>query len=142
MAKKNSISKNVTIAESGLVDDSVWKRSLKGRPVDLICQIRQKLLDENFNLNEKFNCNSRYFGYCIGQDKDKVFIYVQKKDLRIDLCIGRENEDKLTATGFNVKYVNNYQGRSGWLTGWHVPHNTKDTSTMMRWINKAFENTL
>lgn len=139
MAKKRRRSKNITMAESGLVDDSVWKRGLKDHSFVLICQIRQKLLDENFKLNEKYNRNSRYFGYYIGDDKDKVYIYVQDENLRIDLCISRKNEDKLKSLGFKVKHVDNYQGKAGWLTGWYVPHDTKKLNIVIESIKKAFE---
>lgn len=117
--------KYLVCAEKGLLKDSVWKRTLKDYPTDLVCSIREQLLKKVPGLTEKFNTNSRYFGYWTGADKDRVYIYLQRKELRIDLCVGRRFEAELRRAGFEVRYVNNFQGRAGWLTGWRVPHRSK-----------------
>ncbi len=55
--------KYLVCAEKGLLKDSVWKRILKDYPTDLVCSIREQLLKKILGLTEKFNTNSRYFGY-------------------------------------------------------------------------------
>ena len=140
--RRGKASKYIIYSEKGLLCDNQWKLYLDGHPIELLTELRRQLKEISSKLIEKFNYNSRYFGYCIGDDKDKVYIYVQKERLRIDLCIDRENEENLKSAGFNVKYVNNYQGRSGWLTGWRVPHNTKKINVVVKWLLKAFEGNL
>ena len=142
MSTKPNTSNNVILADAGLLKDSVWKRALQGYPTSLVCSIRKKLLREIPKVAEKFNTNSRYFGYWTGIDKDRAYIYVQKKGLRIDLCISRKFEIDLRKAGFKVKYVNNYQGRAGWLTGWRVPHSTKNVTLIVKWLCKAFKEEL
>ena len=120
MDKKSNKSKNVIMAEVGLLKDSVWEPALLNYPTGLICSIRKRLLSKIPGITEKFNKRSRYFGYWTGTDKDRVYIHVQKKGLRIDLCIDRKFETDLRKAGFEVKFVNSFQGRADWLTGWHV----------------------
>ena len=131
--------KYLVCAEKGLLKDSVWKRILKDYPTDLVCSIREQLLKKILGLTEKFNTNSRYFGYWTATgETDRVYIYVQKKNLRIDLYISTEREADLQKADFEVRYVNNFQGRAGWLTGWRVPHTTKNIKTVAKWLLKAF----
>lgn len=137
--QKGKASKYVIYSEKGLLKDDQWKSYLNDRPTQLIAKIRNYLKKQIPGLAEKFNYNSRYFGLRVKDDKDRIYIYIQKKGLRIDLCIGREFEEKLQRAGFKVKYINNYQGRAGWLTGWHVPHDTKKLNIVLKWITKAFE---
>jgi len=130
--------KYLVCAEKGLLKDSVWKRTLKDYPTDLVCSIREQLLKKVPGLTEKFNTNSRYFGYWAATDEtDRVYIYVQKKGLRIDLYISTKCEADLRKSGFEVRYVNNFQERAGWLTGWRVPHNTTNIKTVVKWLLKA-----
>jgi hypothetical protein len=129
-------------AKRGMLSDTTWRCTLKDYPTSPICLIRERLLKKIPGLTEKFNSNSRYFGYWIGDDKDRAYIYIQKKNLRIDLCIGREFEEDIRREGFKVRYVNNYQGRAGWLTGWLVPHDTKKMNIVITWLLKAFEENL
>lgn len=129
----------VTIAKKGLLNRSVWRRSLEDYPTSLICQIREELSKRVPNLREKFNSNSRYFGFCKGEDEDRAYIYVQKKNLSIHLCISRDYAKELRKAGFEIRYVNNFQGRAGWLTGWRVPHSAKNLRTVMKWLCMAFE---
>ena len=136
---RGKASKYVIYFEKGLLKDDQWKSYLNDRPIQLVTKIRSHLKKQIPGLAEKFNYNSGYFGFRVKDDKDRIYIYIQKKGLRIDLCIGRENEEKLMSAGFNIKYVNNYQGRSGWLTGWHVPHDTKKLNIVLKWIIKAFD---
>jgi len=138
--KRGKQAKYVICAEKGLLKSSVWKRKLKDYPTDLVCSIREQLLKKVPGLTEKFNRNSRYFGYWTSadKDKDKAYIYVQKKDLRIDACISQDLEPDLQKAGFEVRYVNNFQGKVDWLTGWRVPHNTTNIKTVVKWLLKAF----
>lgn len=106
-------------------------------------------------MTEKFNPTTpglRYFGYKVrnrdaakndfskrSYGPDKAYIYIQKKNLRIDLDIDRKFEQELRKAGYEVRYSNNYQGRAGWLTGWYVPlFSTKDIKKVMKWLLMAF----
>lgn len=142
MRSKLRKSKNVILSEKGLVNGSVWESEMKDYPTTLVRLIRERLVKEMPTINEKVNTYGRYFGYWKGQDEDRVYIYVQKKGLRIDLCISREHEKDLQNQGYIVKYHNNYQGRAGWLTGWQVPHSTTDVDFVAQWLCKAFERNL
>lgn len=134
-----AIAKNLITANKGLTDESSWAECLDGYPTELLSEIRHRLLSNIDELEEKFNSKSRYFGYSRAASSDVMYIYAQKKHLRIDLNISRENEDFLRESGFTVKYVNNFQGRAGWLTGWQVPHDTQDIDIVASWVLKAFE---
>jgi hypothetical protein len=136
--KRGKKGKYLVLAKKGLVEDSVWKRTLKKYPTDLVCSIRVQLLKEVPGLIEKFNTNARYFGYSGETDKDRAYIYVQKKDLRIDLHISQDSKAELEKAGFEVRFIDNFQGKAGWLTGWRVPHTTKNIKTVMAWLLKAF----
>ena len=102
-------------------------------------------------MSEKFNTSNKppYFGYSVGDGKDKAYIYVQKKNLRIDLDLRRKNEidldlrrkyeEEIRNEGFKVNFVNNFQGQDGWLTGWYVPHSTKNINVVVKYLSKVFE---
>jgi hypothetical protein len=142
MSKKLRRSRNIESADVGLVKDVVWKKFLQDRDTALLHSIRKLLIKKVSGLTETFNKQSRYFGYWQGTEKDKAYIYVQKKNLRIDLCISREFEDNLKRAGFQVHYVNNYQGRTGWLTGWKVSHSATNVNLVVNWLCKVFEENL
>ena len=129
-------------AKRGLLNDTIWRCTLKNYPISLICLIRERLLKKIPGLTEKFNSNSRYFGYWIGDDKDRVYIYVQKEQLVIDLCISSDFATTLNKQGFRVKARDNFQGQKGWLTGWQVPQSTTDADCVVNWLCKAFEENL
>ena len=132
-------SRNVVRADKGLVDEVEWRAYLKGYPVDLALEIRRRLKRNVEGLAEKFNRKSRYFGYRRCGGPDVVYIYIQKQRLRIDLRIQRKYEEELRRSGFTVHYSHGFQGRAGWLTGWRVPHETRNTEVVLKWIQKAFE---
>lgn len=142
MSKKLRRSKNIESAGVGLVKDVIWRKFLQDRDTALLCSIRESLIKKIPGLTEEFNKQSRYFGYWTGADKDKAYMFVQKKGLRIDLCISRKNEKEINKEGFKVKFVNSFQGRSGWLTGWHVPHSTTKVDYVVNRLCKAFEENL
>lgn len=139
MNKEPNKSNNVILADAGLLEDTVWKRALQGYPTSLVCSIREKLLKNIPGITEKFNTNSRYFGYWIGADKDRAYIYIQKKALRIDLCISPSFKKDIEQNSFEVIPRENFQGQAGWLTGWQVPQSTLNLEPVVKWLCKAFE---
>ena len=136
MAMKNQ---NLIAVDQGLIDKVHWADCLRGYPTELFLDIRHFLRQNVDGLSEKFNRNSRYFGYRKKDGSDVLYIYVQKHRLRIDLNIDRKYKAELQKLGFTVNYVNNFQGRAGWLTGWQVPHDMDKTEQVKNWIHKAFE---
>ena len=124
----------------GLVEDYKWEAYLNKYPDGLIRQIRLKLAKRLHGLNEKFNYKSKYFGYCLKDGADKLYIFIQKKNLCIRVCISRDDyEGKIRRAGFEIRYSHNFQGRAGWLTGWYVPHSTKNINVVVKYLSKAFE---
>lgn len=133
---------NIIRAKQGLLNDKMWQRTLKNYPISLVCKIRERLLKKIPGLTEKFNTNSRYFGYWRDEEKDNAYIYVKKKTLRIDLCINRDDYEKKISkadANFEIRYSHNFQGRAGWLTGWYVSHDTKNLNGVVKYLSKAFE---
>lgn len=131
--------KYVIYAENGLVADKKWQAKLRGYPISLVCLIRAALADRIPGVTEKFNSNSRYFGYRIGTDRDRAYIYIQKKKLVIDLSISQSFTKKIRQMGFKVKFRNNFQDRAGWLTGWQVPQSTLNLEPVIEYLCQAFE---
>jgi hypothetical protein len=131
--------KYVKYAEKGLIKDGVWKNILQSYPSTLIKTIRQRLIAEIPNLNEKFNTKSRYFGYYTKDNEDRLYIYVQREKLVVDLCIQADLKDALIAQGFQVRPRDNFQAKHGWLTGWEIPQTTLNIKPVMKWLCKAFE---
>jgi hypothetical protein len=128
---------HVIRAKEGLLAKTHWQRTLQAYPTSLITRVRKKL-EKIPGITEKFNSNSRYFGYWIGDNKDRVYIYVQKKKLRIDLYIDRKFEENISKEISKVDYVNNWQGKAGWLTGWQVPQSTTNIDMVVKWLCNAF----
>lgn len=143
-------------AKVGLLKDKYWRDLLKDYPIDLLCVIRNGLKESIPLLAEKFNPTTpglRYFGYKVrnrdaakndfsklSYGSDKAYIYIQKKNLRIDLDIDRRKfERELIKAGYEARYSHNYQGQAVWLTGWYVPQSTTDVKTVLKWLRKAFE---
>lgn len=125
--------------DTGLLEDTAWKFEFCPYPIELLCSIRQALVETVPGLAEKFHPKLRYFGYRVGADKEKVYIYVLKKKLIIDLCINPSFIEELRRTGFKVKPRNNFQGQRGWLTGWEVPQSTLNIKPVVKWLCKALK---
>ncbi len=123
----------------GLLPAKIWKAQLRNYPIDLLSLIRKSILEKVPDLSEKFNQGGLYFGYRVGNCKDKAYIYVQKKNLIIDLCISRNFTKELKKSGFELKHRDNFQGRAGWLTGWRIPQSTLNPKRVVKWLCKALE---
>ena len=132
----------VVRANKGLLSRTHWQPDLHGYPISLISLIREKLQKKQPGITEKFNSNSHYFGYWLGDNKDRVYIYVQKKQLVIDLSISPDFVTAIKRQGFKVKSRDNFQEQNGWLTGWQVPQSTANVDLVINWICKAFEDDL
>ncbi|MFC1739315.1 hypothetical protein ACFL1G_09745 [Planctomycetota bacterium] len=126
----------------GLVEDYKWEAYLKKYPDELIRQIRLKLTERLSGLNEKFNHKSRYFGYWFLNGSDKLYIFVQKKNLCILLDISRHYEGEIRRAGFKIRHWHNFQGKADWLTGWYVPYSKTDVNFVVNRLCKAFEENL
>ena len=110
--------------EGGLVDNETIKYKLQGYPIDLAIQLRDRLVSELPGLREKLNFNSKYLGYANENRSDALYVYIQKKQLVLDVRVSKDDAEKLRIQGFKVNPRNNYQCRTGWLTGLAVPHDT------------------
>lgn len=97
---------------------------LQGYPTELLHRLRRRLAAACPKLREKFNPGSRYLGYANGPSRDALYIYVQKKALVMDMRLPADMTEDLRARGFDVRPRDNFQGRQGWLTGLHVPHDS------------------
>lgn len=120
---------NIVIASKGvLLPDEVIANALRGCPVDVVRRLRKELLAACPSLREKLNRNSRYLGYAMGNRSDALYVYVQKKRLLLDIRIPKEREEELRQQGFQIRPRDNYQSKSGWLTGLVVPADMADLS--------------
>lgn len=135
---KTPLPNNLAISPRGMFEKSVWQRHLDGYPTSLLCALRSALVQRVETLAEKFNKRGRYFGYRRQGTSDSLYVYVQKKRLVVDIRIDRSFERELTRKGFVVQYRNNFQGRSGWLTGWRIPHEAKGISFIVDFMARAF----
>lgn len=105
-------------SDSGLIPHWVWSPFFSGYPTDLIQLLREDLGKRIPNIREKVNVKLRYFGYSLAKSADKLFIYIQHKKIVIDIDIDQTG----TSPGFTYTFRNNFQRRSGWLTGWLIPY--------------------
>ena len=138
--KRGKKAKYIIYAQSGFLLNIDLEKTLEDYPTELIKSIRKKLNESIPNLTEKYNCNAHYFGYCKNKDADRVYIYLQKKQLRIDLQLDKKYINEIKNNGFEIVRVeNNFQDQKGWITGWHVPHSTKDLTIIMNYLTKVFE---
>ena len=121
---KEASSGNLVFPETGLLSDETLRSTLASHTLDTVMQFRNLLSAKCVGLREKLNRNSRYLGYATGERSDGLYVYVQKKGLRFDLRVSGDRADELRHKGFDVRPVDNYQAKAGWLTGLAVPHDT------------------
>lgn len=129
-------------AKSTLLDDCFFQPELQDYSMTVLDAIRKGLAKAIPELSEKFNTSSLYFGYNVGEDEDRAYIYVQKQNLVIDIHIEPSYVSELEKEGFVIKPRDNFQGQAGWLTGWQVPHDTKKMSVVIKRLLNAFEENL
>ena len=149
----NNVSREITRAgnhifkaKSALLDDCFFQPELQDYSVTLLDAIRKGLTKAIPELSEKFNTSSLYFGYNVGEDEDRAYIYVQKSTLVIDIKVELSSVSKyvseLVKEGFVIKPRVNFQGQAGWLTGWKVPQSVTDIDIVVNWLRKALERNL
>ncbi len=144
----------IPLAKIGLLKDNYWRSDLKNYPTDLLCEIRKSLAESVPRLAEKFNPATPtlpYFGYKVkisergnydpkrAYSEDRAYIYVRRDRLQIDLKIAPKFACEIRKAGFELKAKTNFQGKVGWLTGWHVPHSTEDLDSVVKWVVKALK---
>jgi len=122
--KRPKAAGELLIQEKGLLPEEALKAGLHGYPTDLIFYLRSRLAECCPTLRENFNPNTRYLSYGLDGGSYDLFVYVQKKDIVIDIRLPADRAEDLRGQGFDVRPRNNYQGRAGWLTGLFVPHDT------------------
>ena len=142
----NNVSREITRAgnqifkaKSTLLDDCFFQPELQDYSMKVLDMIRKGLAKAIPKLSEKFNTSSLYFGYNVGEDEDRAYIYVQKQNLVIDIHLEPSYVSELEKEGFVIKPRDNFQGQAGWLTGWKVPDSTEKIEVVMKWLHKAFE---
>jgi hypothetical protein len=129
-------SPNVVKADAGLLPDGLVWDVLKGYPQELLAALRKQLVTACPGLREKINRNSRYLGYSNG-GSDAVFVYVRKEDLLIDLKVSADLSVDLERLGFEVRPRDNFQAKSGWLTGMIVPHSIDKLADVVKLAMEA-----
>lgn len=80
---------------------------------------------------EKINRRSRYLGYA-NRGSDAMYVYVRKNDVLIDIRLSADLAEDLKLLGFEVRPRDNYQAKSGWLTGLIVPHDTDKFAKVLK----------
>ena len=136
-AKKTNLG-NVIIADIGLLPEELVWDVLRGYPQELVGELRKRLASEFPNLREKINRNSRYLGYSNGRS-DAMYVYVQKKNLLIDIRLSVDLADDLRRQGFEVRPRDNFQAKVGWLTGFIVPYDTANLDVIVELAVEALQ---
>ena len=126
------------IQEGGLLPNELIKDALYGYPTELVFYLRERLASEFPRLREKLNAKRcyRYLGYANGQT-DALYVYVQKRLLRIDIKLPQVRVAELRQCGFQVLPVKNFQWKAGWITGWRVPNDTIKRGTIVAFAIEA-----
>lgn len=149
-------SSNLIYPDSGqrIISDKQIVRFLKKeRQIEAVRMLRKSLSDEIRDLREKFNSNSKYFGYKrVTSEETKpdcLYIYLQNERFVVDIRLPRDETEKRLRTGrpgrfqFEVRPRNNFQYQSGWLTGWLIPYedlnNGERKEFVLRIMLKAFK---
>ena len=114
---------NVIKSDKGLLPDELVWDVFRGYPKGLVQELRERLAAEFPGLREKANRSSKYLGYS-NRHGDRVYTYVRKRHLLLDMRLAADMADDLKPQGFQVKPRDNYQAKVGWLTGVIVPHDT------------------
>jgi hypothetical protein len=125
--------------EEGLAEINTIKLKLQGYPLDLAFQIRSQLAAHFPALREKLNFNSNYLGYSNGNQSDALYVYIQKKQLVLDIRVSKEEVERLRNQGVRVNPRNNFQSKAGWLTGVSLPHDSDKLNVVMELALLALE---
>jgi hypothetical protein len=122
-------SDNLIFPKNGrpLISLKVLRKYLDPSQIADVEGLRKRLLEKMPDLQEKFNKKSKYLGYRRKDESDCLYLYLQRKRIVVDLRI-----DPQLLNGFEVKHRENYQGKSGWLTGWRIPYMDFVVSTMLK----------
>jgi len=138
---KSATTDNVVIADrGGLLPDEVLAGVFHDRPMDLVRELRKALLTACPSLREKINRNTLYLGYAREGRGDALYVYVQKKHLQLHVRVSQERGPEFRQQGFQIKPVDNYQSKAGWLTGLLVPHDTDRLEIVVRLALDALQN--
>ena len=124
---------------SGLVESETIRKKLRGYPLEIVFRLRDELMSRFPGLREKLNFNSRYLGYANGNRSDALYVYIQKRQLVLDIRVSKEEAESLREQRFKVNPKNNFQCRAGWLTGVSVPHDTKKLDVIVGLASLALE---
>jgi hypothetical protein len=130
---------DVLVCEAGLLPEEVIEDRFRGYPTGLVLHLRRRLAEACPKLREKLNPNSRYLGYGLAGGSDDVYIYVRKKDVIIDARLPAERADELRGQGLTVRPRDNYQAKTGWLTGLSVPHDTDHREMIVALLLEALQ---
>ncbi len=125
--------------DKGLLAKEAIASVLCGYPTDLAFHLRSQLAKSCPQLREKLNPNSRYLGYGTVGESDALYVYVQKKQIVIDIRLPADRAGELRPLGFDVRPRNNYQAKAGWLTGLRVPHDTDRPEVILRLALEALQ---
>lgn len=123
-----------------LLKNTELKSIFRNRPLSFVNKLRNELINKFPNLCEKVNTNSYYFGFSVGDNKDAIYIYLQKKKMVIDVDVSRNQEPELIKKGFDIQYRNNFQGQAGWLTGLNLQYNSINYETIRDIAIEALSN--
>ena len=66
-------------------------------------------------------------------------MYVQKKELRIDIRLPVDRSDEIVASGFKIRHTDNFQAKAGWVTGLRAPHDTKKRVELVDLLLEALQ---
>ena len=132
-------SDNVVKCDTGLLPKEILWDAMSGYPLELVMKLRDRLGAKCMGLREKLNRNSRYLGYATAGRSDALYVYVQKKRLLLDVRVSDDRVEELRGKGFEVRPRDNFQAKSGWLTGLLVPHDTDNLDQIVELAIEALQ---
>ena len=133
------LSDNVVKCDRGLLPKEMLWDAMSSYPLELVMKLRDRLNAKCVGLREKLNRNSRCLGYVTDGRSDALYVYVQKKRLLLDVRVSDDRVEELRGKGFEVRPRDNFQAKSGWLTGLLVPHDTDNLDQIVELAIEALQ---
>ena len=123
-----------------LFEEAVLLDHFDSDQLQCINKLRYELRESFPNLREKINTSSKYFGFGINDSKDRFYIYLQARRMVLDIDIPYTRKEELIQSGMLIVERNNFQARSGWITGIRMNYDCSDFNAIKSLVIEALEN--
>jgi len=134
-------SDNFVIGDA-LIEENELRVLLSGFEPGFIPGLRESLIEEFQNLQEKFHLEQRYIGWWLVGDRnkgdaDRVYIFFEKNAMSIRIRLSRQRERDIKAFGYEIQPSRNFQGQAGWITGWKIPYDIPSPKMVHHFFHDA-----